>query len=262
MKKSLFTFGLLASSLVMLGITPFLNNNAAMAQGYDNYGDSSYSTYPTEDNKYECQTGPLEGIFVSSVEFCKFNKFDKDRKDVRDNNQTGTQGPPGPPGPAGPPGPPGTPGGPAGPAGPAGLTGATGPQGLQGIQGLQGLIGPNGTQGPRGFNGTDGGQGLQGPAGINVINASNYYFVQGEPAFVSAEDPNPSSYAICLDGDVAISGGHTVSRQVVTPGSYDILIDRGTTDDPITGWETSIAGLPNTSVSTIVYCFDNPPLRP
>jgi len=27
MKKSVFTFGLLASSLVMLGITPFLNQN-------------------------------------------------------------------------------------------------------------------------------------------------------------------------------------------------------------------------------------------
>ena len=30
-------------------------------------------------NKYECRTGPFEGFFVSSVEFCKF-KFD-DRKD-------------------------------------------------------------------------------------------------------------------------------------------------------------------------------------
>ena len=93
-KKSLFTFGLLASSLVMLGITPFLNNNAVMAQGYYNYGDS-YSQYPTEDKKYECRTGPLEGFFVSSVEFCKFKFDDKDRKDIRDN-RTGTQGPPGP----------------------------------------------------------------------------------------------------------------------------------------------------------------------
>ena len=37
-----------------------------------------YSKYPTEVNKYECRTGPFEGFFVSSVEFCKFNKFDKD----------------------------------------------------------------------------------------------------------------------------------------------------------------------------------------
>ena len=34
-------------------------------------------------NKYECRTGPFEGFFVSSVEFCKHVKFDKDndRKD-------------------------------------------------------------------------------------------------------------------------------------------------------------------------------------
>ena len=27
-------------------------------------------------NKYECRTGPFEGFFVSSVEFCKHVKFD------------------------------------------------------------------------------------------------------------------------------------------------------------------------------------------
>ena len=67
MKKSLFTFGLLASSLVMLAVMPLFNNNnsllnTAMAQGYDNYGDSYYSQYPTDDKKYECRTGPAEGI--------------------------------------------------------------------------------------------------------------------------------------------------------------------------------------------------------
>jgi hypothetical protein len=138
MKKSVFTFGLLASSLVMLAIMPFLNQNNSfsnvMAQEYDKYGDSSYSQYPTDDKKYECRTGPFEGFFVSSVEFCKHIKFDKDN-DRKDNNITGTQGPPGPPGQAGPQGPPGP-------------TGATGPQGNQGVQGL---IGPNGTQGPPGI---------------------------------------------------------------------------------------------------------------
>ena len=77
--RRVFTFGLLMSSLVMLSAMPLLNQqnsflNPAMAQGYDNnyYGDSSsYSKYPTDDNKYECRTGPLEGFFVSSVEFCK-----------------------------------------------------------------------------------------------------------------------------------------------------------------------------------------------
>ena len=87
MHKSVFTFGVLITSLVMLAILPFLNNsnNAAMAQGYDNYGDSYYSQYPTDDNKYQCRTGPFEGFFVSSVEFCKHVKFD-DKKDNERNS--------------------------------------------------------------------------------------------------------------------------------------------------------------------------------
>jgi hypothetical protein len=122
MKKSVYIFGLLASSLVMLSAIPLLNNNntVAMAQEYDKYRDSYYSQYPTEDKKYECRTGPFEGFFVSSVEFCKHIKFDDkdDRKDIRDrDNRTGTQG----------------------------------PQGPQGPQGIQGPIGPNGTQGPPGI---------------------------------------------------------------------------------------------------------------
>ena len=87
MHKSTTTFVLLASSLVMLSAMPLLNNNSfflnlAMAQGYNDnyYGDSSYSQYPTDDKKYECRTGPLEGFFTSSVEFCKFNKFDDNSK--------------------------------------------------------------------------------------------------------------------------------------------------------------------------------------
>ena len=102
MQKSVFTFGLLASSLVMLAIMPFLNSNNSfsnpiMAQEYDKYRDSSYSQYPTDDNKYQCRTGPFEGFFVSSVEFCKHIKFD-DRKDHSIDNKTGAQGPQGPPG--------------------------------------------------------------------------------------------------------------------------------------------------------------------
>ena len=56
MKKSVFTFGILASSLVMLAVMPFLNNNSfsntAMAQGYDvGYGDSIIAnTPPTTKN--------------------------------------------------------------------------------------------------------------------------------------------------------------------------------------------------------------------
>ena len=89
----------------------------ADASSYDEgYNNIDYSSYPTEDNKYECQTGPAEGFFVSSVEFCKHIKFDNDRKDHRDrDNKTGAQGPPGPQGPQGPPGANGTAGGPPGP---------------------------------------------------------------------------------------------------------------------------------------------------
>src|SRR5687767_7585168 len=169
MKKSVFTFGLLMSSLVMLSAMPlFSNNTVAMGQGY-NDDDSYYSQYPTDDKKYECRTGPFEGFFVSSVEFCKFNKFDKkdDRKDSRDN-KTGTQGPPGPPG----------------PKGDTGATGATGPAGPQGIQGIQGPIGPNGTQGP---------------AGPNLVPSANIYTVNGT-GNTSVGTP-ASSIARCDPGD-------------------------------------------------------------
>src|SRR3546814_10425804 len=103
---------LLMSLILGSGLAAFTSNSAS-AQNYgyqdDYYGqsyggdDSSYSTYPTDDKKYECRTGPFEGFFVSSVEFCKHIKFDKDddRKDLSRDNRTGTQGPPGPPGPKG-----------------------------------------------------------------------------------------------------------------------------------------------------------------
>jgi hypothetical protein len=117
-------------------------------QTYD-YGQTSYdsySEYKTKDKKYECRTGPFEGFFVSSVEFCDAKHKFKDRD--RDN-RTGTQGPPGPAGPAGPAGPQG-PIGPQGPPGPAGANST-----VPGPQGPPGLPGVNGTQGPPGANGTD-----------------------------------------------------------------------------------------------------------
>ena len=123
------------SSLVMLAVTPLFNNILAMAQGYDNYGDS-YSKYPTDDKKYECRTGPFEGFFVSSVEFCKHIKFD----DRKDNNRDNKTGPPGPQGIQGPTGPQGA----AGPQGETGLTGATGATGQPGADGVDGTQGPPG----------------------------------------------------------------------------------------------------------------------
>ena len=58
---------------------------------YDNNNNSyedmnKYSTYPTKDKKYVCQTGQFEGFFVESLEFCKLNI------------PAGPQGPAGPPG--------------------------------------------------------------------------------------------------------------------------------------------------------------------
>ena len=94
--RRVFTFVLLVSSLVMLSAMPLLNNNTvAMAQGYDYdydnyYGDNTYSKYSTYDNKYECRTGPFEGFFVSSVEFCKNVKFDNDDDSRKNNRDTGT----------------------------------------------------------------------------------------------------------------------------------------------------------------------------
>ena len=221
MYKSALTFGLLASSLGMLAIMPLLNNNnflnAAMAQEY--YSDDSYSTYPTDNNKYECQTGPLEGFFVSSVEFCKHIKFDNDRKDHRDNNnQTGTQGPPGP-------------------QGPPGATGATGPQGIQGIQGP---IGPNGTQGP--------------PGPSQILNTS-LYRVLGE----SSIGPSANSEALCDDGDTIYTGSYFLQSSNGTSALFDTPSDNfnGWVVGAFSSTFPDPDGL--VLVTALAICFDNPP---
>jgi Collagen triple helix repeat (20 copies) len=125
------TLILIIGALIMLVPFTSINFPNVKAQEYGAYDDDSYSKYPTDDKKYECRTGPFEGFFVSSVEFCKHVKFD-DRKDNdrKDNNQTG-------------------PAGPAGPRGPAGLQGIPGPQGIQGEQGAEGergFAGENATE--------------------------------------------------------------------------------------------------------------------
>jgi len=236
MHKSAIIFGLLASSLVMLSAVPILNNNntVAMAQGY-NDDNSYYSQYPTDDNKYQCRTGPFEGFFVSSVEFCKHVKFDdkKDRKDVRDN-RTGTQGPPGPPGPQG-------------PQGIQGPPGANGTQGPQGIQGIQGPIGPNGTQGP---------------PGPNQILPERFYEVTGEAENTTGFQI-ATSFATCDDGDVAISGE---SAFIVLPGGSFANVETlrsGITSD-LSSQFTLVSGSANNPflVRSFANCFDNPPLRP
>ena len=106
MHKSAINLSLfLIGSLIMLIPFTSINFPNVKAQEYGNYDDDDiYSKYPTEVNKYECRTGPLEGFFVSSVEFCKQVKFDNNDKDEKKDNDniTGIQGPPGPQGPAGP----------------------------------------------------------------------------------------------------------------------------------------------------------------
>jgi hypothetical protein len=144
-KFGIIPMALMMSLILGSGLAAITSNSAlAQSYGYENdysynnsnsYSDSSYgdsySQYPTKDKPYECRTGPFEGFFTSSVEFCdaKHKKFD-DRKD-RDN-KTGPQGPPGP-------------AGPQGPIGPQGPPGPIGPNGTQGIPGEQGPPGANGT---------------------------------------------------------------------------------------------------------------------
>src|SRR5215208_5277179 len=95
MYKLCLPMALLMSLILGSSLAAFTNSISASAQnyGYQNdyyssgsssYGDdnSYYSKYTIEDKRYECRTGPFEGFFVSSVEFCnvKHNKF-YDRKD-------------------------------------------------------------------------------------------------------------------------------------------------------------------------------------
>jgi hypothetical protein len=248
------TLLILMSSLVMLA-APFANlnifSNTAMAQRYN--GDSSfYSQYPTDDKKYECRTGPFEGFFVSSVEFCKHLKFDKDDKK---DNRTGTQGPPGPQGPpgraggpSGPQGPPGPPG-PQGDAGPQGLTGATGPQGLTGATGPQGI---QGIQGERGFNGT---------AGPSQILPGALYEEEG-PAAVTGPFWNSvaESHAECDEGDIVFNGESFVSplanSSVLTGISSFEAVGSNHSE-----WIVQVQGI-GIQLFAKAICFDNPPLRP
>jgi hypothetical protein len=228
MKKSVYTFGLLASSLIMLAIMPFFNqnnsfSNTAFAQEYDKYGDSSYSQYPTDDKKYECRIGPFEGFFVSSVEFCKHVKFDDkdDRKDDRDNS-TGTQGPPGPPGPQGP----------QGVSGPASTI--PGPQG------------PPGVTGPAGF-------------GFNQINSTNTYFREGNASETGATHAELESKVSCDPGDIVLEGGVSIFAPMGNLSGltsfFESAVDAGN------GYVVAGSGT-NIRLESNALCIDNPPLQP
>ena len=59
---------------------PYNNGYDKSSYFMDSYGDR-YNDYKDKINKYECRTGPFEGFFVSSVEFCDAkNKFNDDNK--------------------------------------------------------------------------------------------------------------------------------------------------------------------------------------
>ncbi len=86
----------------------YYNYNDKKISYSDSYEDmKTYSTYPTKDKKYVCQTGQFKGFFVESVEFCKLKI---------------AQGPPGP-------------------AGPQGIQGLQGPRGFNGTNGVNGTSG-------------------------------------------------------------------------------------------------------------------------
>ena len=275
-------------------LVPFTSINMpnvkAQEYGTYDYENDMYSTYPTEINKYECQKGPFEGFFVSSVEFCKQVKFDKD--DNKRDNRTGIQGPPGATGPVGPQGPQGPQGpaggqpGPQGPPGPLGvpgpqgergLTGATGsvstvpgPQGERGFNGTDGVNGTQGIQGPRGFNGTDGVNGTQGPPGPNQILPTKLYSNTGTSATTSPVNSSlgfASTFAQCNPGDTAISGEFfmvplvrnfypgTGAAPESLSGSYMSSVESfsASTND---AWLVNVYGN-NIAVSARVLCFDN-----
>lgn len=241
---------LLMSTLIILvpftSIT-FLNVKAQEYDGAydDDYDDDTYSKYPTEVNKYECQKGPFEGFFVSSVEFCK-----RATPIVNGVNGNEPQGPPGPAGPQGPPGPAGL----QGPQGERGLTGATGPAGAastvpgpQGTMGFNGTNGVNGTQGPRGFTGTNG---LPGPAGPNTIISKTYTFASN---FESLPNSIFNMTTMCNIGDTVLSGGYAVD------GAFDELFIG--VNRPIGNSSWQIVGVNDNDIphriTVYAYCFDN-----
>ena len=226
MNNNSITLLYLMSSLVILA-APFANlnlfSNTAMAQGYDNnYDNNKYSSYPTEDKKYECRTGPFEGFFTISVEFCKF-KFDDKRKD----NRTDTQGPPVPQDPAGP----------------------------QGIQGIQGPIDPNGTQG------IIGPVGPQGPSGITILNDTNTYLKNSTIIFNNDTTSNIGQ-AICDSGDFVINGGFTVITVTGSPleaFNRPILSPLATGWEVQFSFNPFDGQLGSIRYIVHAICFDNPP---
>ena len=77
---------------------------------------------------------------------------------------------------------------------------------------------------------------------------------------------NANSTVSCLARDVAISGEYNITSSAVTPlppEFYDLRYFGSLGSDPPTNWRIQLLGnLGFISVSTMVNCYDNPPLRP
>ena len=261
MHKSVISLSLILMSTLII-LVPFTSINFpnVKAQEYGAYDNDMYSKNPTEVNKYECRTGPLEGFFVSSVEFCKF-KFDKDndRKDIRDN-RTETQGPLGPTGATGATGMTGPPGttGPQGERGLTGATGMTGPPGATGPQGERGLTGATGMTGP-----VSNVPGPQGPAGITFLNGTNLYRLPGPIDTAVQNGQLISSFIGCDSGDFPVNGFSLVNTATSANLVYTGTSQSGFNLSGIpTGFTTAAVGIIGDQVQSFVTCFDNPPLRP
>lgn len=133
--------------------------------------------------------------------------------------ETGPEGPQGPAGAEGEPGTPGAPGedgdpgepgmngenGAMGAKGDPGDDGAAGPQGPEGAQGPAGPEGPQGEQGPQGVPGPQGPAGPPGPSAAGVVTFGSVYAVDATQNI--GANANGDVTALCLDGDIVISGG-------------------------------------------------------
>jgi hypothetical protein len=198
-----------------------------MAQEYDKYGDN-YSTYPTDDKKYECRTGPFEGFFVGSVEFCKFKFIDKVDRD-RDN-RTGTQGPPGP-------------------------TGATGPAGPQGIQGVPGSTGATGATGPSGITTLN-------STNLYTNISANFVLNGGQNSTFATCDEGDA----LIHGGYIVSARDPINIKINVLDAVPFEF-YGLDFNDAFGVEIAVSNATGTVPDGATFiataeCFDNPPLRP
>ena len=190
----------------------------------NNYVPSQYSEYPTKENKYECRTGPFEGFFVSSVEFCKHVKFND--KDDRKDNRTGTQGPPGP----------------------------AGPQGIQGVPGSTGTTGATGATGPAGITTLN---------DTNLYTNSSLNFVPngGVNATIATCDEGD---ALIHGGYIVFTTDPiNIKINVLAALPFQFYLDDLDFNDAF-GVQIAVSNATGSGagVSANAECFDNPPLRP